>query len=353
MVNTGLRKTSTRDIALEAGVSHATVSYVLNGRNDRGISEETRRRVLESAKKLNYRQNRVAPSVFRGYTQMLGVLMPDNDNSFFARILSGVQRACHERDFAVQLTYTERDPEVEFNDVNRMLEHRVAGILVVETGLSRATPHPWLNALVAEKIPCVMVDDADASDYVDCVVSDDVQGAKLVMEHLLEHGHKRIAFLTGECVTSSVRARQTGYAAVMRGAGLDAAKYVRSQAYSAENIARAVESLLADPNPPTAIFANTDYAAEVVLAVLACMNVKVPTDMAVVGYADTELSRGLQLTTVHQDAQAMGYVAATRLLDRIAGDVIPNDIVRISNTLVLRKSCGCPGEDLSLAFGHL
>lgn len=352
MVSPRLRKTSTRDIASAAGVSHATVSYVLNGRDDQGISDQTRRRVLEAAKQLNYRVNRVAPSVFRGYTQMLGVLMPDNDNSFFARILSGVQRACHEKDFAVQLTYTERDPEVEINDVKLMLEHRVAGIVVVETGLSCSTPHPWLDSLLAENVPCVMVDDADAAFAFDCVVSDDVQGARLVVNHLIAHGHKRIAFLTGVSITSSVRDRETGYVAAMAEAGYETSGLLLKLNYSNQIVALAVGELLRSNDPPTAIFANTDYAAEVVLLELDRRNLRVPQDIAVVGYANTELSRGLQLTTIHQDARTMGYTAAMRLLMRTAGETLPNEVVRVPCTLVTRRTCGCQSELPELQIGR-
>jgi len=341
VVNNHMRKTSTRDIANAIGLSHATVSYVLSGRKDKGISEQTMRRVMDVAKQLNYRQNRVAPSVFRGYTQVLGVLMPDSDSTFFARILGGVQKACHECDFVVHLTYTERDPDIEAKDVNRMLEHRVAGVLVVETGLSRSMPHPWLSSLVAEGIPCVIVDDADACDVVGCVVSDDFEGARLIVNHLLSHGHRRIAFLTGVSVTSCVRERRVGFEAAMKGAGCDTEGLISCFEYSEQNVFSAVANMLANNNPPTAIFADTDYAAEVVMNVLYKMNLRVPHDIAVVGYADTELSRGLRLTTVHQDAHTMGYIAAKRLLVQAGGELLPNEIVRIPSSLVVRRTCGC------------
>jgi LacI family transcriptional regulator len=336
-----MRKTSTRDIANVAGVSQATVSYILNGRKDQGISEPTRARVLQAASELNYRPNRVAPSVFRGYTHMLGVLMPDSDSSFFARILSGIQQACHEADFAIHLAYSEREQAAEQKDISLMLEHRVAGIIVVETGESLREQHRWLAGLVAEGVPCAMIDDRSLAGTVECVVSDDLDGGALAARHLIEHGHKRIGFITNSCSTSAVRDRRDGFLAAMRDEGLDCADLVSDDVLHMREMEPVIDKWLRLPNPPTAIFAGSDYVASHVIGFLEERGVSVPGDVAVIGYADTELSEGLRLTTVRQDARRMGYLAAKRMLARLNGDISDAEVVRVDTSLVIRRSCGC------------
>ena len=330
---------SSYDIARRAGVSQTTVSFVLNHRMDKPISTATRERVLRAAHELGYRHNSLARSLIRGTTQTVGLIVPRLDSLFCARIAQGVQDACEEQDYRVLMAHTRHRAEVEARQVNFLLEHRVDGLICVNDEWTVQRMTEWLDDVIAQGVPCVLVDDATFGDRVDCVVSDDQNGGRVATEHLLAMGHRRIAHLRAGTDVRSARDRASGYAAALAEAGLPPDAYlVAGSSFEIEDWRPAIRSLLSGANPPTAIFAANDYVAATVCRMAREFGLLVPDDIAVVGYGDLEVARFLDLSTVNQDPVRLGRVAVERLLKRLADPTLPPETITLPTHLVARGS---------------
>jgi DNA-binding LacI/PurR family transcriptional regulator len=336
------RKASGHDVARLAGVSRTTVSYVLNGR-DVGIPEETRARVQRAAEQLGYRPNGIARSLVSGRTQTIGVIVPVLNSAFSAEVVNGIQLVSGDphRDYRMLLAYSHNDPDEEVKQACLLLEHRVDGIICVTGERSVAGTTRWLAEAAKEGAPCVVVDDRLGGWPVDRVVSDDFPGAKRAVEHLLGLGHRRIAHLCAGTRTSPARERLEGYRAALveAGVGVDEA-LIAGDSFDPEEAAALTGRLLDLPEPPTALFVANDIMAAAVMAVIAERGVRVPEDLALVGFADVAPAAYMRLTTVRQSPRAMGKQAAERLYARIENPELPPEEIVLPTELVVRQSCG-------------
>lgn len=335
------RKPSGADVARAAGVSQTTVSFVLSGRSDIAIPEATRERVRQVARKLGYRANGVARSLSRGRTQTIGVIVPRLDSSFCGQIAQGIEDACIEANFHVLLAHTMHRPEVESRQIELLLEHRVDGLIRVVDEWTIAELPRSVEELVAEQVPCVLIDDRSRAGRVDCIVSDDVQGARLAVRHLLDLGHRRIAHVGAGDRTSTARDRAAGYREALGEAGIEVDEdLIVGRSFSMHSTAESVKSLCALSDPPTALFCANDRLAADTIQAFEEWGLGVPEDRAVVGYADMEFAHYLRLTSVHQHSERMGRLAVERLLRRIADSELAPETVVVPTRLVVRKSCG-------------
>jgi len=342
-------RTSTRDIALAAGVSQSTVSNVLNGRCRLPIADSTREKVQQAATKLRYRPNRLATGMFRGKTNMVGVVLPNVGGSFYGDMLRGIQNACMQRDCVTLLSYTQVDVPGEEREVSRLLEHRVDGLLVAVSRYTLSGTSVWLEDMRIDGIPCVILDDRSYSGKMDVVASDDVDGAVQAVEHLIGLGHRRIAFIAGPEEATTFRDRRIGYqkALVDNGIPIDPDLIIQcGWDVDFSPVEERLADLFAKPDRPTAIFAVTDYHAQFAMQWLRCRQIDVPGVVSVAGYAGTELSIGLGLTTVEQDSYTIGLSGANRLFRRMKA--LAEDPVEelLPTTLIARISTGpCPNPD--------
>jgi LacI family transcriptional regulator len=335
------RRISSHDVAHHAGVSRATVSFVLNGRTDLRIAAETRERVLRAASELGYRPNGVARSLVRGKTQTIGVIVPRLDSSFTADIVNGIQEACAGRDYRVLLAYSLHAPDVEAKEAYVLLEQRVDGILCVAGHRTLDETHRWLAQALAEHVPCVLVKQHLPDLAVDYVVSDDDHGARAAVKHLLHLGHRRIGHLSAGTRASSARERDAGYRAALADAGVAVDEsLIAGGSYRPESATAGMTTLLQLPEPPTAVFAANDSMAAAALEVATQRGLRVPEDVALVGYGDVSMARYLRLTTVHQPAKRMGLRAAERLFDRLEDPDLPPEGIVLPTRLVVRATCG-------------
>ncbi|MFC0678743.1 LacI family DNA-binding transcriptional regulator [Lysobacter korlensis] len=305
------------DVARAAGVSRAAVSKVL--RNAYGVSPAMRDRVTTAIEELNYRP-RVAARAMRGASFTIGFELPDFANPFFTRLLAGASAAL--RDTRYQLIIAPAEPDAEEQEGYRALEalvdRQVDGVVAVSPLVSQE----WLERLAAHT-PVVMLGRHDRSARYDSVVGDDTAGAGSVMRHLIDLGHERIAHLTRpEYVTvpgsgTPHALRLEAYLDCMAEAGLgDNVRVARCQEGEGRAYAAAAE-LLADGEPPTAIFAAHDELAIGALRAVA----ESGHDISVAGY-DNILLAGyprISLTTVEQSGEQMGERAVEMLLQRIGG----------------------------------
>ncbi len=309
---------ATIDVAAAAGVSRAAVSKVT--RHAYGVSDDMRRRVGEAVKDLGYRP-RVAAQAMRGSTSTIGVMIPLYRTSFFDDVLTGVVAELSATPF--QLIQAPVDPRhIEgYRALEALYDRQVDGIIAV----SPLVEPQWLEDL-AQRIPVVELGRHDASRHYDTVVGDDAVGARLVMDHLLERGHRRIAHLTqADPVTAALDTsphglRRVEYEAAMRRAGLGEHVQVIAEQLQDRPAEVAVRAALETGPRPTALFAGNDNAAVGALRAIAELGLTT-ADIAVCGYDDNQLSSHplISLTSVDQQGVRMGRCAAELLRERIAG----------------------------------
>jgi LacI family transcriptional regulator len=314
---TSARAANIEDVAREAGVSRAAVSKVI--RNAYGVSPAMRERVNAAIEALDYRP-RVAARAMRGSSFTLGIELPHIGNPFFAKIIAGATGALQGTDYQLIIAPADIDGEEGVRAIGALADRQVDGIIAISPLVSPE----WLERL-APRVPIVMLGRHDRSSAYDTVTGDDVEGTRLVMEHLLDLGHRRIAHLTR---SEEVTRRGTGnphavrlerYLAHMQEAGLaDCIRVVRTGLD--EETARLDTLALLDEEVPTAIFVGND---ELALGTQRAVSESglTPADVSIAGYDDVDIAShpAISLTSVNQAGEAMGERAIRLLLERIQG----------------------------------
>ncbi len=317
-----------KDVARLAGVGVGTVSRVLN--NHPAVSDETRQRVLAAIEALDYHPNVSARRLSLRKTLTIGVIVPFITNPSVVERLRGISVGIEdtEYDLVIYNVETPQSRDRYFREVPR--QERVDGILIISL-----MPTDEEVALFRRAgIPVVLVDAVHSE--LPSVTVDDVAGGQLATQHLIDLGHRRVAFLGDPYpnpfhFTSSYY-RYLGYAQTLAQAGIpQRAEYVATGEHSRGMAYRLAQQLLALDEPPTAIFAASDTQALGVLAAAKDHGLRVPEDLSVVGYDDLEIAAYLGLTTVHQPLFESGREAALMLLALLAGEDVP-----MKTTLPLR-----------------
>ncbi|WP_169952632.1 LacI family DNA-binding transcriptional regulator [Microbispora sp. H11081] len=324
-----------RNVAERAGVSKSLVSLVLRGSPH--VSEHRREAVLQAARELGYRPNAVARSLVEGRTHLVGALVADLHNPFYAEFLDGLQESLHGDGLRLLIGSGRWDPAFEDEAVEAFLELRVDGLVLLGVAPSSDT-----LAEAAAYTPTVVVGERDVElEGVDIVVDDDQLGARLAVDHLVELGHRRIAHIEG-APSSAARCRCEGYLVAMRRHALAPYIMVEHGDFSEEGGRRAALALLKRDPRPTAIFAANDMVAMGVLTAASELGLRVPEDISVVGYDNTHLAAvtHVSLTSVDQPRRAMGRSAAALLSDRITEPGKTARLRQVTPQLVVRRSTG-------------
>ncbi len=325
-----------KDVARRSGVSVATASRALG--NYGSVKEETRRSVLEAAAELNYVPNAVARSMVKLKTGTIGLVVPDIRNAFFGAVAQSVTQAAKQSERRVIVCDTGGDFESECDYLQDLVEQRVDGILL-------ASSVPWdQEHRLANSITCpvVLVDRVAPGINADCVRSDHVQGARELVRHLIDLGHRRIGIVLGTGRESVHRERFQGYAQALEEAGIPScSELVKVRDW--EHGLGVVKEFLDLDQPPTAIFTTNNVVTVLVLADLKRLGRRIPDDVAVAAFDDLELGNLLEtpLTAVVQNPTLIGRRAMEIMLHRLAGEG-PTELetVILQPTLVVRKSCG-------------
>ncbi|WP_375452138.1 LacI family DNA-binding transcriptional regulator [uncultured Devosia sp.] len=325
-----------RTVAEDAGVSVAAVSKVL--RDAYGVSEALRAKVQASMTTLGYRPHAAARGM-RGQTYTLGVLFSDIRNPFFADIMSGVNSALERTQYQPLLGISNSGPSNELAIVNAMIDRQMDGLILVAPRMASLEA-----SLIAERVPIVMIGHHErAATDLDTVNNDDALGAGIVVRHLAEGGHRKIAFLNiqlelahGFLVTTQ---REIGYRATMTELGLGRNIHVLYAEQTVRDTQTAIKHLLASKHRPDAIFCWTDFIAFQALSVARDMGLSVPGDVAIVGYdntTDCDLAQNA-LTSIDQSGQVLGLQSARLLIERIKGRTQAEHFV-VTPRLVVRGS---------------
>ncbi len=340
-----VRRARLRDVAEKADVSVATASLVLTGAAQARISEATRELVRKAAQELGYVPNRLARGLVRGRTQTIGVIIPDLSNAFYAGIVDGIEAACDESGLRVLLAHGRGNAAYEAHQAQLLLAQQVDGLVVVIADGPPEGTRDWLKPMVGNGVACVLIDEADLRLSLDTVTSDDQEGAALAVRHLARLGHRRIGLLAAGTERSSARNRQSGYRRGLESAGLPLDEtLVIGTSYDPDDAPAAFDRLwLAKP---TALLACSDYQAGRVFTHTRRLGIRIPDDLAIVGYSnDRHLAAALGLTSVDQGTREQGRLAVTRLLRRLdqPGDAPAS--LTVPPTLAVRTSCGSRSEE--------
>ncbi|MCZ7459451.1 LacI family DNA-binding transcriptional regulator [Streptomyces sp. WMMC940] len=341
-----MAKVTRDDVARLAGTSTAVVSYVINN-GPRPVAPATRERVLAAIKELGYRPDRVAQAMASRRTDLIGMIVPDARQPFFAEMAHAVERAAADRGKMVLVGNSDYRDEREVHYLRAFLGMRVAGLILVSQGPSEraaAEIEAWDARVV------LLHERPEAIDDV-AVVTDDIGGAQLATRHLLEHGHAYVACLGGVEETPAVGDPVADHVEGWRRAMLESGRSTEGRLFSAPynryDAYRVALDLLSGPDRPSAIFCATDDQAIGVLRAARELRIDVPGELAVAGFDDVKEAALTDppLTTIASDRPAMARAAVDLVLDdglRVVGSRRER-VKQFPSALIVRRSCGCGG----------
>ena len=324
-----------REVAALAGVSLKSVSRVVN--REGGVSPDVTNRVERAVAQLGYRHNLAASNLRRGdgRSAMVGALLQDVSNSFSASLLRSLEDAGRDRGVAIVASSLDEEPEREQALVESLVRRRVDGLLLMPA----TERQEYLADDLRTGLPVVFVDRQPNGVDTDSVTIDNDLGARLAVDHLVAHGHRRIALLGDMTSIQTARARHEGYLAALRGAGIEPdPSLVVTSLRSSEDAMDGLARLLELERPPTAIFAARNSLA--VGAIRALHHRGLAGSIALVGFDDFPLADIVDppLTVIRQNVAAIGAEVAARLFARIDGDTSAPRHVVIKPELVPRGS---------------
>lgn len=337
-------KPTIKDIAKQAGVSAATVSIVLRNRQTSRASSETQQKILEIAQKLKYRPNVIARALAGNETKLIGLIIPTLLNPFYAEFANAIIESAIEKKLNVIARSTRNDVSDEKQAIYDLLDHGVDGLIICSAlrkdaivyELNRLS-HPFVLVMRNTEIPPGMAP-------IDYVGVDNRKGAYLAVEHLLKLGHRKIGLFTGPQEVSTGFDRKRGAIDALKTFDLAPEKaFIFNTDFNRRSGYVQAVRMLESRRRPTAVFAAGDYIAIGIIEAIRESGLRVPEDIAVVGFNDVEIASipGIDLTTVSHKISIMGKLGVDHLVDKISG--ISKGVSKktlLEPVLVIRKSCG-------------
>ncbi len=330
------KHTSLKDIAQALGVSVPTVSRALKDSPDisRALCEKAKR----MAREMNYRPNPFALSLRKNAPRIIGVVVPDIVTHFFASILNGIENMAVKNGYFVIITTSHESYEHEKRNVENLVNMRVEGIIACLS--QETTDYSHFAELKDINMPLIMFDRVCLTDQFSSVVADGEHSAQMATQHLLDNGCKRVAFIGGANHLDIVKRRKHGYLEALRNNKMPIEKELvvcRKIDYEEGKIA--AETLLALPNPPDAILAMNDTLAFAAIEVIKSHGLRVPNDVALIGYTDEQHANYIEpkLSAVSHQTYEMGETACLLLIDQIRGDKAIRQVM-IPTHLQIRES---------------
>ena len=335
-------KATIKDIAKAANVSPTAVSMAINNR--RGVSQQTRKRILRIAKNLNYTPNYAARSLISKRSCTLGLIISDIADPFYPELAKGIEEKANSLGYSIILCNTGLNLDKEKHCADTLLRRNVDGIIFSTV----VVDDPNIDQLIQNQFPFVVINRIPFkhpfADKIDHVIIDSYAGGYKAVEHLYKLGHDRIAIIAGYMKVSTAIDRTEGAKKAMSDYGLEFnPQFFIECNYSRQQAFQAAKRLLALKKTPTAFFVQDDnMALGVREAVLSC-GLKIPEDIAIIGFDDIDMASitGIELTTISQKKYEMGVMATQILINKIEGETpsMVNKLV-LDAELIIRKSCG-------------
>ncbi len=333
------------DIAKKSGLSVSTVSRVLNKKTQKyRISKEVERIVQKTAKELNYRPNQLARGLRLRKTHTIGLIAPDLSNPFFAQIVKTIQTESHKLGYSLVVCDSDENPELEIEHTGLLTSKGVDGLIVMPVGQEFRHFQP----LIDDEIPVVMVDRGFDELNTNMVLIDNYGGAFEAVEHLIEHGHRRIAIIQGLPNTFTSMGRLRGYIDALKKHDIPVDdNLIVGRDFRKENGYLETKILLKNVKAPTALFTTSDLITLGALQAIGEEGLEVPRDISIVAFDDLESADYFRcpITAVAQPRETLGEMAVKLLLDELhsPGKRDARKIV-LKPTLVLRNSVGRVSE---------
>jgi LacI family transcriptional regulator len=339
-----LRKSSRptlSEVAARAGVGTTTVSRVINGGHR--VDPTTLARVRKVIKALDYTPNQAA-RILKGHrTRAIGFLVPSIADPFFSSCAEAAQATARSHDSLLIVMTTQNDLQMEIDSVNVLMSHQADGLIVAPSSSNSVALR---RALSRAAVPVVALDRPLQGSQMPSVVSDNFAGAEMATRHLIEHGYRRIACMTGETNLYTICERMRGYCSTIEKAGLPVVLDTSIHDYASAEAA--IRTLLTQPHPPDAIFTLKNSTTMFAFEALQKLKVPIPGSIALVGYDDFELADAVRpsITVIQQPVTDLGRIAAELLFQELSADEEPRpksrpQQIQLETRLVRRASCGC------------
>jgi len=336
------KKTTIKDIARMADVSHTTVSRALN--NKSRIRNETKEKILSIAREVNYLPNFIARSLVMRQTKTLGLVITTIANPFYTELSQGIETTAISLGYNIILCSTNYDLSVEKQYIDMLRSKGVDGIIFTSAHMG----DPNIIGLAEEGFPIILVNrrtyHPTVREKIDYIGVDNIFGGFLAVEHLIKLGHDRIGVIGGSSESSvgferleGGKKALTAYGREVMGDYFLEGDFLRGSGY------RGGKEFLKMNRPPTAIFATNDYMALGTYQAIVEEGMKVPEDIALIGFNDIEFTsmKGIELTTIGQKKYEMGALAVKTLVERIEGRKVgPSKEIVLEPELIIRKTCG-------------
>lgn len=335
---------SIKDIARECGVHPTTVSRALSGSHE--VSEATRARILRVCEERGYRPNLLARGLILNRTNMIGLLIPDIANPYYAAVIKGITSELDDLGYGLMLCNTDRQSGHEMKYINLLIQTKVDGVLILPTHATVGTYQP----LVERGVPFVFIDNYAPGVKASRVVSDNYSGALELVDHMIRQGYRRIGIILGRSHSTASNERFRGYrdALAQHDIAFDEALVTDTNATFEEAI---TATGVLHGHGADSIFAINDVMAMGAMKYCSQHGIDVPSQLGIAGYDNIEQSAMMRvpLTTVHQEMALIGRTAAELLVGHIGTPDAPVRHLVISPRLVVRSSCG---EDGATSVGR-
>lgn len=336
-------KVTIAEVAKRANVSKTTVSRIING-NYAHTTEETREKVLQAIKELEYRPNALAKGLKSMRTNLIGMVLSNLKNPFWSTVLEGVEDACREMGYQLMICNSNENPEIEEELIKELRMRQVDGIIINPTCKNQEL----YNKLIAEQFPIVVMNRRIQNNSACGVVVDNVKGAYIAVNHLLKYGRKRVAVvLYKNPFVSTWKERLEGYKKALLANGFTDGDFIVLELEEGKNQIEYVKRFFRSRQDIDAVFSTNTMVTLEVIGALKELNVAIPKQIAIVSYDEAVWSKHIDppLTTIRQPGYQMGQRAAQSLIDLFssADKPLPSMDVLLPE-LIVRASCGAISE---------
>lgn len=325
------KKSTIKDIANVLGITPSAVSKALN--NHPRISKKTKDAVIQVAENLNYQPNHIATALRKGKSNLVGVIIPRANSNFFSSIIERMEEVLNKKGYNVIITQSNESYEKECNSIEALLFTQVDGIIA---SMANETVNlDYYNKIKQKGVPLILFDRGENDLNVDYIGIDDYNSSHMVIDHLVEQGCKRIAHIGGYSHTRIYKNRIKGYIDALEKHNFPFEKDLIYECNLRQSDGRSImKKLLSLPKKPDGIYVSGDYAALGALEVLKQQNVRIPEDMALVGFSNEPFSAVVSppISSIEQHSEKIGELAAKAFLKRIAN---PDEKIEL-NKIILK-----------------
>ncbi|WML57832.1 LacI family DNA-binding transcriptional regulator [Neobacillus sp. PS2-9] len=333
-----MKDATLKEVAQLANVSTATVSNVIN--NTKHVSEDLKKKVYESMKVLNYKPNEIAKSLKVKQSRLIGILISDISNSFISKVVKGIESTLSEKGYNVLLCSTDSDVEKEKEYLKVLMGKRIDGLIISSSGGGN-----HYDDLLKAKVPLVFLNRCPEHLPSNMVMTNNIKGAYMATEHLIKHGYKKIAIITGPMQYSTGRDRYIGYKRALEDYAISYHdELVLEGDFTIESGYELTKEIIESKMKIDAIFISNNSMSLGSYKYIKEQGLKIPQDIALYGFDDPEWADVVDppLSGITQPAFELGVYAAQKMIDTIQGTCPEiREIKYLDPNMIIRKSCGC------------